>query len=178
MSPTAFSLLAFNVLFDAGPEAIEASIAAIEKNDADIVCLTELTPKFAARFKERLWKQAQFLVARYEKETRPVLLAGDLNESPGGDALAVFARGGYTRSCERAREADCGATWPGSGSLFPATWEIDHIFGIRVRFERARVVREGGSDHDPVWAELYRASQSATQLGRAKAQRRAVSVDE
>src|SRR5262249_127037 len=76
--------------------------------------------------------QAEFVVKKYEKETRPVLLAGDMNESPGGDALAVFARGGYTRSCERAREADCGATWPGSGSLWPATWEIDHIFGIRV----------------------------------------------
>jgi endonuclease/exonuclease/phosphatase family metal-dependent hydrolase len=240
MSPATFTLLAFNVLYNAGTEHVAASIEAIEKNDADIVCLTELTPKFAARFKARLgkkyphrsfsaksgtWgvgiasrhaleetqefqqkphripameakvmlpggpvvvaclhlfpplgvhnkndgiyetmeknqelrkKQAEFLVARYHKRTIPVLLVGDMNESPGDDALKTFARGGYTRSCERAPEADCGATWPGATSYFPAAWEIDHIFGTRVNFLGARVVREGGSDHYPVWAKVSR----------------------
>ncbi len=229
----ALSVMTWNVLFDA-PD-LEPTLEAIERADPDVLCLTELTPKFVRAFEERLgsryrfrsfhpksgtWgvgiasrlplkhakafqqrphrmpameaqvateqgrfriaclhlfppiagrkkgesvvavmgrnaelrkKQAAFVVRRYAKERRPVLLLGDMNEGPDGAAMRLFAEAGFRRACELPNHR-CGPTFPGATSMLPAVWEIDHILGMGVRFDSARVIKSGGSDHFPVFA--------------------------
>ncbi len=232
-SERALSAMSYNVLFDAAE--VEATLKAIERADPDVLCLTELTPKFARafekRFGERLrfrsfhprdgtWgvgiasrfpltnakvfqqrphrmpamearvattqgrlmvaclhlfppvagqkenesvvammkrnaelrkKQVGHVVRRYASQKVPVLVLGDMNEGPDGDAIGVLAQAGYRRACDVPNHR-CGPTFPGATSVLPAVWEVDHILGRRVRFESARVIREGGSDHFPVFA--------------------------
>ncbi|MGA9519938.1 MAG: endonuclease/exonuclease/phosphatase family protein [Myxococcaceae bacterium] len=229
----ALSVMAYNVLYDATD--VEATLKTIERADPDVLCLTELTPKFVRAFEDRFgdelrfrsfhpksgtWgvgiasrfplknvtvfqqrphrmpavearvvtdqgrvrvaclhlfppvsgqkkgesfsammkrnadlrkKQAAFVVRRYAKEKQPVLLLGDMNEGSDERAMRLFAEAGYRRSCELP-EQRCGPTFPGATSAFPAVWEVDHILGRDVRFESARVIKAGGSDHYPVFA--------------------------
>jgi endonuclease/exonuclease/phosphatase (EEP) superfamily protein YafD len=96
--------------------------------------------------------QAQYLMARY-KSRQPLLVFGDMNEEPGGEALLLMATAGLQRACETAVENHCGSTWPGPAiPLVPAAFEIDHILGRGVQFLRAQVIKQGGSDHFPVLA--------------------------
>jgi endonuclease/exonuclease/phosphatase (EEP) superfamily protein YafD len=94
-------------------------------------------------------KQGAELVKRYEKETGPVLLLGDMNETREGAAMRAFATAGFLHACD-GPQAACGATWPGATSVMPAVAEIDHILGRGLVFSDARVLRKGGSDHYPV----------------------------
>lgn len=229
-------VLAFNVLFRGADDA--ASIKTIEAEDADVVCLTELTPTFVKAFeastlaktypyrhfepKPGTWgvgfaskqpltrvatlpvpplklpamtattqlgiapvellcvhlnppagkhakadslattlekndavraKQADALVARYATVTTPVVLLGDFNESPGGDALGKLAKAGFRRGCD-VKGSSCTATFPGPAEPWPAVFEIDHVFARGLSFSNARTVRSGGSDHFPVRATL------------------------
>jgi endonuclease/exonuclease/phosphatase (EEP) superfamily protein YafD len=96
-------------------------------------------------------KQAEYIVARYAAVTGPVLIVGDMNEAPDGKAVQTFEKAGFLRSC-RSPSQQCGATFPGATCVWPAVFEIDHILGRGVEFGAARVIREGGSDHFPVYA--------------------------
>lgn len=232
-TPPAHSVLAFNVLFDGADDG--KSLDAIERAGADVVCLTELTPRFARAFEKRFseryphrvfeskkgtWgvgiasryplsaarvfaqkphripamearvgfperramlaclhlfppvgkhrksdgfletmeknaklrkEQAQFLVARYAPEKGSVLLVGDLNEESSGQAVKTLEDAGFARACA-VKDQRCGPTFPGATYFAPAIFEIDHVLGRGVTFESARVIREGGSDHFPVFA--------------------------
>lgn len=99
-------------------------------------------------------KQAQYLVRRYARERRPILVLGDFNESEDDDGVRYLLSKGYADACTAPSE-DCGATWPGATSLMPATFRIDHVLGRGVVFDEAGVVREGGSDHYPVFARFH-----------------------
>jgi endonuclease/exonuclease/phosphatase (EEP) superfamily protein YafD len=96
-------------------------------------------------------KQAQFIVTRYSHTQGPLLVVGDMNEGPDGAAVRTFEKAGLARSCDSG-SSRCGPTFPGATSMFPAIFEIDHILGRDVEFATARVIREGGSDHFPVFA--------------------------
>jgi endonuclease/exonuclease/phosphatase (EEP) superfamily protein YafD len=72
-SPPTLSFLAFNVLYNS--TEIEKSIDVIEVAHPDLVCLTELTPRFAARFEARLAKKYPHRVFRARKGTWGVGLA-------------------------------------------------------------------------------------------------------
>jgi endonuclease/exonuclease/phosphatase (EEP) superfamily protein YafD len=97
--------------------------------------------------------QAEHLLHRLSKQANAVVVLGDFNEEPGGDAARTLLAAGFADACG-APSSRCGPTWPGAASPWPALWEIDHILGRGVRFSAARVVRGGGSDHYPVVAEL------------------------
>lgn len=141
--------------------AIEAT-AKTPSGDVLISCL-HLFPPGAKRKKSQGYfeamsenatlreQQAKELVKRYKAAATPVVLVGDLNEGPDGAAVSALTAGGYSRACS-VKESRCGATWPGATSSLPAVVQIDHILGAHVRFESARVIREGGSDHFPVFA--------------------------
>jgi endonuclease/exonuclease/phosphatase (EEP) superfamily protein YafD len=219
--------MAYNVDFDAKEPA--RSLDLIEREDPDLVCLTEVTPAFAKEFKQKFanrysyvrfapargtWglglasrfpltdartfaqrphrmpamearvairgralhvgcvhlfppgakrtagdglvetmrknaalrvEQARALVQRFARRD-PVLLLGDLNEGPRGDAVRVLGEAGYARACE-GPDARCGATFPGDSSKLPAIFEIDHLLGRGLTFQGAHVLRGGGSDH-------------------------------
>lgn len=96
-------------------------------------------------------KQSEHMVARYAAVKGPILIVGDLNEAPDGQAVRNFEKAGFRRSC-RIPNQECGPTFPGATSVLPAVFEIDHILGRGVEFRAARVIREGGSDHYPVYA--------------------------
>lgn len=96
-------------------------------------------------------KQAEYIVGRYVKERQPLLVVGDMNEGPDGMAVQAFEKAGFRRACRSPRQK-CGATFPGPTYVLPAVFEIDHILGRGVEFGAARVIREGGSDHFPVFA--------------------------
>lgn len=99
-------------------------------------------------------KQADFLVAHFGK-TSPLVLLGDFNEQPGGEAMKTFDGAGLTSSCAGHDNTRCGATFPGPAvPKLPAVFQIDHILGRGVCFSRGAVLRAGGSDHYPVTAEL------------------------
>ena len=229
-----FGVMAYNVLYDS--TEIEKSLDAIERADADVVCLRELSTKFALAFEKRLakkypyrslqpqksgtWgmgiasrfklsnaavfeekphrlpamearvatsrgpvlvaclhlfppvgkhrksdgffetmeknaelrrKQSEYIVARYATVKEPVLIVGDMNETADGKAIQTFEKAGFLRSC-RIPNQECGATFPGATYVLPAVFEIDHILGRGVEFGTARVIKEGGSDHYPVYA--------------------------
>ena len=96
-------------------------------------------------------KQAEFIVERYSRDHGPLLVVGDMNEGADGAAIRTFEKAGLVRSC-RCEDARCGPTFPGASSMLPAIFEIDHILARGVEFATARVIREGGSDHFPVFA--------------------------
>ncbi|NTX61736.1 endonuclease/exonuclease/phosphatase family protein [Myxococcus sp. CA051A] len=98
-------------------------------------------------------KQADALMKRYSKEQGPLLLLGDMNEGRAGDAMKAFASADFQHACEGPGES-CGSTWPGAASVLPAIVEIDHILGRRITLSDAKVLRNGGSDHDAVRASL------------------------
>lgn len=98
-------------------------------------------------------KQAENLLARYAKEKGPLLVLGDFNEDASGKAVEVFTHQGFLNAC-RASSSQCGPTWPGATSVFPAVVQIDHVLGREVRFDSAQVVKSGGSDHFPVIATI------------------------
>lgn len=100
-------------------------------------------------------KQAATLVARYAATKSPVVLLGDFNEEPGGEALVALEKAGWSRGCELPA-ARCGATFPGPAEPWPAVFAIDHVYARGLDFTDARTVREGGSDHFPVSARLVR----------------------
>ena len=97
-------------------------------------------------------KQAESIVRRYAGEKTPRLIVGDMNEGPEDAALSTLEKAGFAHSCRGSTE--CGATFPGATSFTPAVFEIDHILGRGVTFRSGRVIRDGGSDHFPVFAEF------------------------
>lgn len=111
------------------------------------------------------WAQAKYLRERYAAWSGPVILMGDMNESRNGRAMSFLAANGYDFACVQARQAQCGPSYPGGASQWPAWFEIDHILGRRVRFTAAGVLRAGGSDHFPVYARLRLTTLGATQPG-------------
>lgn len=96
-------------------------------------------------------KQAEYIVGRYAEERDPLLVVGDMNETPDGKAVQTFEKAGIRRAC-RSPQQQCGATFPGATYVWPAVFEIDHILGRGVEFRAARVIGKGGSDHFPVFA--------------------------
>lgn len=94
-------------------------------------------------------KQADTLVARYAKTKTPVVLLGDFNEEPAGEALMKFEKAGWKRGC-----SFCGATFPGPKEPWPAVFTIDHVYARGLEFIDAKTIRAGGSDHFPVAAKL------------------------
>ncbi|WP_426750321.1 endonuclease/exonuclease/phosphatase family protein [Myxococcus sp. Y35] len=98
-------------------------------------------------------KQAESLVRRYAKVQGPLLLLGDMNEGRSGEAMKVFAAAGFQHACD-GPDAACGATWPGAGSVLPSLVEIDHVLGRKLTLSGAKVLRDGGSDHDAVRASV------------------------
>lgn len=97
-------------------------------------------------------QQAEHLVRRFAKVRGPLVLLGDFNEQYDDEAMETLRAAGLQFACDTS-SADCGATWPGSGSNWPSLVEIDHVLGRGLHFTNARVVRGGGSDHDPVVAD-------------------------
>ena len=230
-------VLAYNVLYTGADDA--KSLTAIADEDADVVCLTELTPSFVKAFEAKLaatypfrhfepkkgtWgvgfaskrpltrvatlpvpplklpamtahlthdgadvellcvhlnppagkhkasdslpttiekndavrsKQADTLVARYAKTKGAVVLLGDFNEQPGGQALGKLENAGFSRGCD-VKGSACSGTFPGPALPWPAVFEIDHVYARGLAFSSARTVRAGGSDHFPVSAKLKR----------------------
>jgi endonuclease/exonuclease/phosphatase (EEP) superfamily protein YafD len=59
-SPGEFSILAFNVLYNASKN--DESIAVIEQANPDLVCLTELTPGFVKKFETMLNKRYPYRI--------------------------------------------------------------------------------------------------------------------
>lgn len=98
-------------------------------------------------------KQADTLVARFAKVKAPVVLLGDFNEEPGGDALKKLEKAGWVRGC-RAADAGCSATFPGPAEPWPPLFDIDHVFARGLAFDAAKTIRAGGSDHYPVSATV------------------------
>lgn len=232
-------LMAYNVLYDGADDA--KSVAAIEAETADVVCLRELTPHFVKAFegsaaltkayphrtflpKTGTWgvglaskvpltdvrvvpvpplklpameatvrldgadvrlvcvhlnppagkhkksdsfaetlrknavvrkKQADTLVTRFASVKTPVVLLGDFNEEPGGEALAALEKAGWSRGCA-VPGSSCSATWPGPTSSWPAVFMVDHVFARGLDFSVAKTLRAGGSDHYPVLASVKR----------------------
>ena len=100
-------------------------------------------------------KQAATLVARYADTKTPVVLLGDFNEEPGGEALAALEKAGWSRGCSL-WSSSCSATWPGPTSPWPAVFMVDHVFSRGLDFVVAKTLRTGGSDHFPVMAKLQK----------------------
>lgn len=100
-------------------------------------------------------KQAATLVARYADTKTPVVLLGDFNEEPGGEALAALEKAGWARGCSL-WSSSCSATWPGPTSPWPAVFMVDHVFARGLDFVVAKTLRTGGSDHFPVMAKLQK----------------------
>lgn len=76
-----------------------------------------------------------------------------MNEASDDDAVEVLKSGGYADACEIDNE-DCGGSYPGATSMWPAVFQIDHILGRGVKFTEASVAKVGGSDHYPVVAQF------------------------
>jgi endonuclease/exonuclease/phosphatase (EEP) superfamily protein YafD len=74
-APTAlpFRAMAYNVLYDAAD--VEASLAAIDSEQPDFVCLRELTPKFAKAFRKRFARQYPHMALEPRKGTWGVGIA-------------------------------------------------------------------------------------------------------
>ncbi len=98
--------------------------------------------------------QAKYLISKYSGWKGPLIVLGDMNEGPGDGAINIFREANLKRSCDNALTEDCGATFPGATSIFPAVFEIDHILGRKITFKTARVLKCGGSDHYPVLSEI------------------------
>ncbi len=99
-------------------------------------------------------KQAGWLVDRYAKLPGPLLVVGDFNEDPGGDALAALEKAGLGDACAAKDSGRCGPTFPGPATPWPPVFTIDHVLGRNVCFSKGATVHGGGSDHYPVLAEL------------------------
>ncbi len=157
--------LADGKLFEEKPHkipAMEARVQTPPQGPVRVACLHLFPPVGKHRksdgFFETMEKNAQLrvaqakaLIARYATEPSPVLLMGDMNEGPDGEAMKALSQAGYAFACA-APHSECGNTWPGGNSAWPAVSEIDRILGRRLSFSSARVVKGGGSDHFPVWA--------------------------
>lgn len=102
-------------------------------------------------------QQAENVVLRYAEVEGPVVLSGDMNEDAGGDAMKALGKGGFTLACAIPAQ-ECGPTYPGATSILPAVFQVDHILGRGVAFSEARVVKDGGSDHFPVFARFVAAA--------------------
>lgn len=98
-------------------------------------------------------KQAKAILVRFAK-TKRLLVLGDMNEGESDKAVASLLAAGLHNACDVENES-CGATFPGATSAWPAVFQIDHIFGRGLKFEHARVIRAGGSDHFPVYAKFH-----------------------
>jgi endonuclease/exonuclease/phosphatase (EEP) superfamily protein YafD len=96
-------------------------------------------------------QQADSILARYKKETRPVLIIGDINETGFGKVSSIFKKGGFESACGVGGYA-CAPTWPGPSYLLPPVFQIDQIWGRKVRFLGAETILKGKSDHYPVMA--------------------------
>lgn len=92
--------------------------------------------------------QAAEIVSRLKGEKRPVILAGDLNDTPESQALATIVQAGFTASC-----TECPFTIP---EKIP-THTIDFILtrGGKWKIKKHEVVAETyASDHRPVFVQL------------------------
>lgn len=97
--------------------------------------------------------QATTLITRYEKVEGPLVLLGDFNEVPDGEAMQALKTAGFERGCALSTSS-CTPTFPGPVQVWPALFEIDHVLARGLRFTWAKTVRAGGSDHFPVAARL------------------------
>ncbi|MFO0594723.1 MAG: endonuclease/exonuclease/phosphatase family protein [Myxococcaceae bacterium] len=233
--PQTLQVVAFNVLFKGADDA--KSVAVFDPPDADLVCLSELTPAFVTAFEKArsadypyraffpqkgTWgiglaskvpltevklapvapskipaveatfvrdgqrvrvvcvhlnppvgkhrksdgffttleknadvrrKQADTLVARYAKVKDPMILLGDFNEEPGGDAMEVLRKAGFARNC-LGPDSWCQPTFPGPAVSWPAVFTIDHVLARGLTITATRTLKAGGSDHYPVEADL------------------------
>lgn len=92
------------------------------------------------------------LIKRYQRNDKPIIILGDMNEDREDGALTALRKAGYQHSCEVVETDYCGGTFPAGINFVPAMFEIDHILGKGVGFISSEVVRSGGSDHYPVKA--------------------------
>lgn len=87
--------------------AMEATVA-IDGHDARFVCVHLMPPAVKYKKDDSLFttleknaavrsKQADTLVSRFAKSKAPVVLLGDFNEEPGGDALRKLEKAGWVR---------------------------------------------------------------------------------
>jgi endonuclease/exonuclease/phosphatase (EEP) superfamily protein YafD len=143
--------------------AMEATVAAGGR-DVRLVCVHLVPPAGKHQKSDSFFttleknaavraKQADTLIARFAKAPGPVVLLGDFNEEPGGDALKKLEQAGWVRGC-RSADTGCAATFPGPASPWPPVFEIDHVFARGAVFSAAKTVHGGGSDHYPVSATL------------------------
>ncbi len=83
----------------------------------------------------------------------PTVVLGDFNELSAGPAVGFLRRRGFTSAL--GRHDAFSDTWRASDGPLSPSARIDHIFhSPELRCLSARVLREGGSDHWPVVAEL------------------------
>ncbi|MFZ5439742.1 MAG: endonuclease/exonuclease/phosphatase family protein [Myxococcota bacterium] len=143
--------------------AMEATVS-LEGKPVRLVCVHLIPPAGKHRKSDGFFetleknaavrkKQADTLVARFASTKLPVVLLGDFNEEPGGKALTVLEKSGWSRGCSLPK-ASCTPTFPGPAEPWPAVFTIDHVFARGLDFTDARTVRGGGSDHFPVGARL------------------------
>ena len=96
-------------------------------------------------------EQAQAILRRVERDPRPAILMGDLNDAPSSTALLLL-RQRFSCAFNRAGE--------GEGSTFPlpfplADLRLDYVMASDAFVaRRAYVLREVASDHFPVVADL------------------------
>ncbi len=72
-TPLPFRAMAYNVLYDATD--VEASLDAIDSEQPDVLCLRELTPKFAKAFRKRFSRQYPHMALEPRKGTWGVGIA-------------------------------------------------------------------------------------------------------
>ena len=110
-----------------------------------------LVATFQKNRKLRL-EQAKFLWKKFLYWKGPVILVGDMNEDRDDQAVKFLRNKGYNHACEKVSFNQCGATYPAANRFLPAVVEIDHILGKGVVFIKAKVIKQGGSDHYPISA--------------------------
>jgi endonuclease/exonuclease/phosphatase (EEP) superfamily protein YafD len=122
-------------------------LAAIWHGDADGIS------RFQQNTQTRL-DQAGFLASALQKETAPVLLAGDLNVPEQAIACRMLLRTGLSDSFSAAGRG-YGYTYGHSTRFRHSFLRIDHIlFSRHFRASRCQVGGGEGSDHRPVIADL------------------------
>ena len=161
-------------VFQDTPEERPALDAVVRTGDAELVVVSlHLVPPWNGPISGLGWLRAPWesgplrfteverLVRRYESEPRPIVILGDMNEIPAGDAIRYLAENGYADAC-RERDARCGGTWPNIASWMAPLIRIDQIHGRGVAFRNAHPVTGGDSDHRAMVARVIVPAQSAS----------------
>lgn len=90
----------------------------------------------------------QEAVAQLTGEARPVILAGDLNTTLWGDAMAPILDAGF----KTLNRLPLAYTWPADRPVL--AMQIDHVLARGISAGRLEVLADIGSDHFPVLADV------------------------